>query len=59
MAIITIDEETKQVAILIERTDELKFKTDELTVVNFGSSYTPGALLHNSQVNVIMMRGER
>jgi ATP-dependent protease HslVU (ClpYQ) peptidase subunit len=59
MAVITLDAEKNTVTILVEKTDLVHNKEDNMVVVGSGSNYTIGKVFANGEVNLCMVRGER
>ena len=59
MAVITINKETKQINILVEKDDELRTSRDWGIKIEYGKFYSPGELICEGQNKIIMMRGER
>ena len=59
MAVITLDAEKNTVTILVEKTDLVHDKEDNMVVVGSGSSYTIGKVFANGEVKLCMVRGER
>lgn len=59
MAIITLDAEKNTVTVLVEKTDLVHEKEDNVVVVGSGGQHTIGKVFANGEVKLCMVRGER
>ena len=59
MAVITLDVEKNTVTVLVEKTDLVHEKEDNMIVVGSGSKHTIGKVFTNGEVKLCMIRGER
>lgn len=59
MAVITLDAEKNTVTVLVEKTDLVHEREDNMLVVGNGSKHTIGKVFANGEVNLCMVRGER
>lgn len=59
MAVITLDAEKNTITILVEKTDLVQEKEDNVIVVGSGGKHTIGKVFANGEVNICMVRGER
>lgn len=59
MAVITLDAAKNTVTVLVEKTDLVHEKEDNMVVVGSGSKHTIGKVFANCEVKLCMVRGER
>lgn len=59
MAVITLDAEKNTVTVLVEKSDLVHEKEDNIIVFGSGSKHTIGKVFANGEVNLCMVRGER
>ena len=59
MAVITLDAAKNTITVLVEKTDLVHEKDDNVIVVGSGSKHTIGKIFANGEVNICMVRGER
>lgn len=59
MAVITLDRDNDSISILVEKSDIIHDKEDNVMVVGCGSKYSSGKVFVNGEIHLCMMRGER
>lgn len=59
MAVITFDIEKNSVCVLVEKSDAIHMKDDEITEISTGSKYLSGKVFVNGEINTLILRGER
>ena len=59
MAVITLDAAKNTVTVLVEKTDLVHEREDNMLVVGSGSKHTVGKVFANGEVKLCMVRGER
>ena len=59
MAVITIDERSNRVTILIEKRDQVRAVEDDTTIIRSALQFGIGSLLMSGPTNICMIRGER
>ena len=59
MAVITFDVEKNTISILVEKTDVVNYKEDNIIETGSGAKYIVGKVFANGEVNICMVRGER
>lgn len=59
MAVITLDAAKNTVTVLVEKTDLVHEKEDNMILVGSGSKHTVGKVFANGEVKLCMIRGER
>lgn len=59
MAVFTLDAEKNTVTVLVEKTDLVHYKEDNVVEVGSGEKYLIGKVFANGEVNICMVRGER
>lgn len=59
MAVITFDTEKNSVCVLIEKTDLIHIKDENVVEISNGSKHLPGKVFVNGEVQATVIRGER
>ena len=59
MAVITFDTEKNSVCVLVEKSDLIHIKDDNVVEVSTGSKHLPGKVWVNDAINTLILRGER
>lgn len=59
MAVITLDAEKNTITVLVEKTDIVNYKDDNVIETGSGAKHFIGKVFANGEVNICMVRGER
>ena len=59
MAVITFDTVNNSVCILVEKSDEIHMKDDNVVEVSSGSKHLSGKIFINGEIQTCIVRGER
>lgn len=59
MAVITFDTEKNSVCVLIEKTDLIHIKEDNVVEISNGSKHLSGKVFVNGEIQTTIIRGER
>ena len=59
MAVITFDTVNNSVCILVEKSDEIHTKDDNVVEVSAGAKHLSGKIFVNAEIQTCIIRGER
>lgn len=59
MAVITFDTEKNSVCVLVEKSDIIHIKDDNVVEVSAGSKHLSGKVFVNGEIHTLVLRGER
>ena len=59
MAVITFDTVNNSVCILVEKSDEIHMKDDNVVEVSTGAKHLSGKIFINGEIQTCIIRGER
>ena len=59
MAVITFDTEKNSVCVLVEKTDSIHMKDDNVVEISSGSKHLSGKVFVNGEIQTLVIRGER
>ena len=59
MAVITFDTEKNSVCVLVEKSDIIHMKDDNVVEISSGSKHLSGKVFVNGEINTLVLRGER
>lgn len=59
MAVITFDTEKNSVCVLVEKSDLIHIKDDNVVEVSTGAKHLSGKVFVNGEIQTLVLRGER
>ena len=59
MAVITFDTTNNSICILVEKSDEIHMKDDNVVEVSTGAKHLSGKIFVNGKIQTCIIRGER
>lgn len=59
MAVITFDTVNNSVCILVEKSDEIHVKDDNVVEISSGAKHLSGKIFTNGEIQTCIIRGER
>ena len=59
MAVITLDADKNSVCVLVEKSDSIHIKNDNMVEISSGSKHLSGKVFVNSEIQTLVIRGER